>query len=95
MFCQSVTGMEANEWEQCTGCHRPLIQPQPLCCHLLTRGRLKQTLPLVLPPCPALSRPMRREVRAACGECGSGFCHIRAAAEVGGCPRQVAVDGFL
>ena len=74
LFCPSVTSrVEEGKCQRCTGCHRlpPLLHPQPLCCHLLTRGRLRRTLPLAGWTCCAASRPMRREVRAAGGECAS------------------------
>ena len=80
--CHRVWGQ--SECQQCTGCHRlpPLLHPQPLCCHLLTRGRLRRTLPLAgLTPCP-VARPMRERVGGGVGECASR-CHIRAAATGG------------
>ena len=49
----------------------PLLHPQPLCCHLLTRGRLSRAFLLVGWICCAVPRPMRSVVRAAGGECGS------------------------
>ena len=69
--CHRVWGQ--SECQQCTGCHRlpPLLHPQPLCCHLLTRGRLSRAFLLVGWICCAVPRPMRSVVRAAGGECGS------------------------
>ena len=80
----SVLAGGLSEWQRCTGCRNrpPPPHPQPLCCHLLTRGRLRRTLPLAAPtPCP-VARPMRARLAAGVGECASR-CHIRAAATGG------------